>query len=105
MLPKAPDHLESERMDDTVKMNQFLVSDLTMAIVEIICIEELARMLVRAVHEGDSEKADNAIRDIQKSHNELKRLRENKRKFSDAMKIMEQSQSPTELIEKLERMF
>ncbi|TWK80465.1 hypothetical protein CHCC20333_1017 [Bacillus paralicheniformis] len=62
-------------------------------------------MLIRAVHEGDSEKVDNAIRDIQKSHNELKRLRENKRKFSDAMKIMEQSQSPTELIEKLERMF
>ncbi|MED2976628.1 hypothetical protein P4284_07900 [Bacillus swezeyi] len=88
-----------------MKMNQFLESDLTMAIVEFICIEELAGILIRAVHEGDSEKADNAIRDIQKSHNELKRLRENKRKFSDAMKIMEQSQSPTELIEKLERMF
>ncbi|MCY8178870.1 hypothetical protein [Bacillus paralicheniformis] len=92
-------------MDDIVKLNQFLESDLTMAIVEIICIEELAGMLIRAVHEGDSEKADNAIRDIQKSHNELKRLRENKREFSDAMKIMEQSQSPSELIEKLERMF
>ncbi|MCY7835246.1 hypothetical protein [Bacillus haynesii] len=64
-------------MDDIVKMNQFLESDLTMAIVEFICIEELAGILIRAVHEGDSEKADNAIRDIQKSHNELKRLREN----------------------------
>ncbi|WP_125921353.1 hypothetical protein [Bacillus swezeyi] len=88
-----------------INLNQFLQSDLRQAAIEMICIEELARMLIIAIHEGDSGKADNAIRDIQKSHNELKRLRENKRKFSSAIQIINQSQSPTELIEKLERMF
>ncbi|MEC0715399.1 hypothetical protein [Bacillus licheniformis] len=84
---------------------QLFRSDLKRMVAEVICIEELSKMLIKAVHEGDSNKAERFIGDIQKSHNELKRLRENKRKFSDAMKIMEQSQSPTELIEKLERMF
>lgn len=86
-------------------VNQLFKSDLKRMVAEVICIEDLSKMLVKAVHEGDSNKAERFIGDIQKSYNELKRLRENKRKFSDAMKIMEHSQSPTELIEKLERMF
>jgi len=85
--------------------NQLFRSDLKRMVAEVICIEELSKMLVKAIHQGDSKKAERFIKDIQKSHNELKRLRENKRTFSDAMKIMGQSQSPTELIEKLERMF
>ncbi|KAA6482214.1 hypothetical protein [Bacillus swezeyi] len=85
--------------------NQILRSDLKRMVAEVICIEELSKLLVKAIHEGDSKKAERFIGDIQKSHNELKRLRENKRKFSSAMQIINQSQSPTELIEKLERMF
>ncbi|MGN9864674.1 hypothetical protein [Bacillus swezeyi] len=85
--------------------NQLFRSDLKRIIAEVICIEELSKMLVKAIHDGDSKKADRFITDIQKSHNELKRLRENKRKFSDAVQIINKSQSPTELIEKLERMF
>ncbi|WP_077736437.1 hypothetical protein [Bacillus sonorensis] len=85
--------------------NQPLGSDLKRIVAEVICIEELSKMLVKAIQDGDSKKADRFIEDIQKSHNELKRLKENKRKFSDAMKIMEQSQSLTKLIEKLERIF
>ncbi|MCY8269637.1 hypothetical protein [Bacillus sonorensis] len=85
--------------------NQLLRSDLKKIVAEVICIEELSKMLVKAIHDGDSKKADRFIEDIQKSHNELKRLKENKRKFSDTRQNINQSQSPTELIEKLERMF
>ncbi|ASB88392.1 hypothetical protein [Bacillus sonorensis] len=85
--------------------NQLLGSDLKRIVAEVICIEELSKMLVKAIHDGDSKKADRFIEDIQKSHNELKRLKENKRKFSDTRQKINQSQSPTELIEKLERMF
>lgn len=53
--------------------NQLFRSDLKRMVAEVICIEELSKMLVKAVHEGDSNKAERFIGDIQKTHNELKR--------------------------------
>ncbi len=36
--------------------NQLFRSDLKRMVAEVICIEELSKMLVKAVHEGDSKK-------------------------------------------------